>query len=330
MVLRRFLFSLGLIALASVSVYYLLLPRFAPRPLQWKEVDMGLPASIRVYSALSTYSSLGSQTPRAWYVDIDYNDKSLEAYPYLSSAKTGRETGSSMAKKLGAIVAINGGYFDMEKVPAPTYSLVMRDGRTLVPNVDIVKRTGPTRAYPVTRSAFGISADRKFDVAWVAQQADGWWSYPQPVAHNETTVAPKPTKDYPRGGRSWNVTEAIGAGPTLISDGVIQDTYENEVFFGSGFKNNDLYSRAAIGYTKNNHLILFVTDGRNFSLEQGLTLPQTAKEMQRLGCREAMNLDGGGSETLVVNGKCLNQSKGGERPITSVLAFLSNRKQEEN
>jgi hypothetical protein len=201
--------------------------------------------------------------------------------------------------------------------------LVMRDGKTLIPNIDVVKRTEPTRAYPVTRSAFGITADRKFDVAWIAQHMEGWWAYPRPVAHTTTKVAPAPTIKHPIGGHWWEAINAIGAGPTLISDGVIQDTYENEVFFGSGFKNNELYARAAIGYTKENHLILFTTDGRKFSLEQGLTLPQTALEMQRLGCIEAMNLDGGGSETLVINGNVINKTTGKERPVTSMLAFLT-------
>jgi hypothetical protein len=180
----------------------------------------------------------------------------------------------------------------------------MRNRKVEVTNIAAVKRPNPSRAYPVTRSAFGIRANRTFDVAWIAQQGDVIRAYPKPIAHTEAKVAPLPTDLLTSGGKVWGVVDALGAGPTLISDEMIQDTYENEVFFGSGFPNNQPYPWAAIGYTKNNHLILFATDSR--ASGHGLTLLQTAKEMRRLGCVEAMNLDGGGSETLVVNGKILN------------------------
>lgn len=286
------------------------------QPLVWNSVRMNLPSSIKVFADKSDSPT----SPRAWYVDIDYNDKSLQAETWLSRHPSGRETTSAMAQKLGALVAINGGYFDMVGNPARTFSLVLRGGKVLVPNIPIVNRSNPPRSYPVTRSAFGIRANRSFDVAWVASQGGTLWTYPSPVAHTLSTAAPAPTRDFPAGGRVWDAVDAIGAGPTLISDGVIQDTYENEVFFGSGFTNEEPYPRAAIGYTKNKHLILFTTDGRRSGT--GLSLNQLAREMQRLGCVEAMNLDGGGSETLVVNGKCLNQSPLFERPVTSMLAIV--------
>jgi hypothetical protein len=288
----------------------------ASRPLLWKPAKFALPPSIKVFC---DFGELPAQ-PRAWYADIDYKDPKLIARPHLSNSPTGRETGSAMAIQLGAFVAINGGYFDMMHTPARTFSLVMRDGKILVPNVPIVKRPYPARVYPVTRSAFGIRANRTFDVAWVAAQGSELWAYPQPVRNTETIVAAPPTKESPAGGKAWDVVDAIGAGPTLISDGVIQDTYENEVFFGSGFSNDEPYTHAAIGYTKDRHLILFVTDGRYTG--GGLTLAQTAQEMQRLGCIEVMNLDGGGSETLVVNGKTLNQAPGIARAVTSILAIV--------
>ncbi len=288
------------------------------QPLRWTPVKMELPRSIKVFA--DTGGAL--MQPRAWYVDIDYNDQKLRARPHLSKSATGRETGSAMATQLGALVAINGGYFDMMGQPARTFSLVMRDGKVEVPNISLVKRPHPSRAYAVTRSAFGIRANRTFDVAWIAQRGDVVWAYPKPVAHTVTTVAPSPSENSTSGGKVWNMVDALGAGPTLISDGVIQDTYENEVFFGSGFPNQEPYSRAAIGYTKDNHLVLFTTDSR--SGVPGLTLRHTAQEMQRLGCVEAMNLDGGGSETLVVKGKALNHPAGQERAITSILAIVPN------
>jgi hypothetical protein len=315
---RRTLIFIGFLLPVLLAVGHFTRPELSAQPLRWTPTKMELPPSIQVFA-----DSSGIQgQPRAWYVDVDYNDKSLRALPWLSTSVSGRETGSVMSQRLSALVAINGGYFDMVNQPARTFSLVMRDGKVLVPNIPVVKRSNPARAYPVTRSAFGIRANRTFDVAWIAQQGGELWTYPKPVAHTMTTVAPAPTRELPSGGRAWDVVDAVGAGPTLISDGVIQNTYDNEVFFGAGFPNNEPYGRAAIGYTKDKHLILFATDNRPG--EPGLTLAQTAQEMQRLGCIEALNLDGGGSETLVVKGKTLNQPAGQERPITSILAIVPN------
>jgi hypothetical protein len=310
----RILIGVGLLTAVLAATGHLTRQQASP-PLAWTPFQIDVPPSIRVFA------DTGAQ-PRAWYVDIDYNDKSLHALPWLSASPTKRETSGAMAGKLGALVAINGGYFDMTGVPARTFSLVMRDGKVLVPNISLVNRANPPRAYPVTRSAFGIRANRTFDVAWVAAQGGALWAYPKPVAHTMSAVAPPPTRQSPTGGGPWDAMDAIGAGPTLISDGVIQDTYENEVFFDAGFPNNEPYTRAAIGYTKDNHLILLATDGRHRG--PGLSLQQTAQEMQRLGCIEAMNLDGGGSETLVVKGKTLNQAPGRARAVTSILAIVPN------
>jgi hypothetical protein len=315
---RQMLIAVGLLLPMLFAIGHFNRPGLSSQPLRWTPVKMELPAGIRVFA---DNSGIQAQ-PRAWYVDVDYNDRGLRALPWLSTSASGRETGSVMSQQLGALVAINGGYFDMINQPARTFSLVMRDGKVLVPNIPVVKRANPSRAYPVTRSAFGIRANRTFDVAWIAQKGDVLWAYPKPVAHTINTVAPAPTRDSPSGGRAWDVVDAIGAGPTLISDGVIQNTYENEVFFGAGFPNHEPYGRAAVGYTRNKHLILFATDNSHGA--QGLTLAQTAQEMQRLGCIEALNLDGGGSETLVVKGKTLNQPAGQERPITSILAIVPN------
>ncbi|RYG62036.1 hypothetical protein EON80_23470, partial [bacterium] len=113
------------------------------KPLVWSPAKFDLPPSIKVFSDTGGIAT----QPRAWYADIDYNDKSLRVQPWLSDSTTGRETASVMARKLGAPVAINGGYFDMVNQPARTFSLVMRDGKVLVPNIPVVNRPNPGRAY---------------------------------------------------------------------------------------------------------------------------------------------------------------------------------------
>ena len=70
--------------------------------------------------------------------------------------------------------------------------------------------------------------------------------------------------------------------------------------------------RTAIGYTADNKLILVAVDGRENS-SIGLTLNELSSLMKELGCTNAMNLDGGGSTVMYVNGRIVNkpQNQGG-------------------
>ena len=66
-------------------------------------------------------------------------------------------------------------------------------------------------------------------------------------------------------------------------------------------KSKDLAPRTAAGIDKEGkHLILLVVDGRRPEYSAGMTLDQLGAEMLRLGCNQAMNLDGGGSSTMVM------------------------------
>ena len=70
--------------------------------------------------------------------------------------------------------------------------------------------------------------------------------------------------------------------------------------------------RTAIGYTKDNKFIMITADGREGS-SIGLTLTELAQYMKKLGCVNAMNLDGGGSTVMYVKGSIANKPpvKGG-------------------
>jgi hypothetical protein len=310
----------GACALARVAVSQV----GVPGPFSWRELAFGLPSSIRVYEGVARGAS--GEIFRAWRADVDLNDRSLRVWPSLASTPDGRERPSAQARKVGALVAINGGYFQVEGQPAKTYSLVLRDGKILAPNVEKVGRGGKT--YFVTRSAFGIFENRKSEVAWVGNFQNQIFKFPAPVlklmGKGETSA-----QEYSRQ-ETWSAENAIGGGPRLIHDGKIEITYRKELFPGSGFPDEANYSRAAIGSTQNKHLILFVTGQKSDADSVGLTLAQLALEMKKLGCVEAMNLDGGGSQSLVVEGRCLN--RGGadaERETTSIFAIVPNKKSAE-
>lgn len=66
--------------------------------------------------------------------------------------------------------------------------------------------------------------------------------------------------------------------------------------------------RTAIGYTEDGNLIMVAVDGRE-GASIGMTLRELAGFLQSIGCVNAMNLDGGGSTVMYVNGKVVNMPK---------------------
>jgi exopolysaccharide biosynthesis protein len=81
-----------------------------------------------------------------------------------------------------------------------------------------------------------------------------------------------------------------------------------------------------MGYTTDGYLIILVVQGRFPGIAEGATLRQEALMLKELGCHEALNLDGGGSSCLLINGKetITPCDKTGQRPVPAV--FLVTRK----
>lgn len=98
-----------------------------------------------------------------------------------------------------------------------------------------------------------------------------------------------------------------GANGMLLDDGQVTTTTV------------DIHPRTAIGVSQDGRYVyLLVADGRQPGTSEGMTLIELAEWMKRLGCWDAMNLDGGGSSTLVVKGeegkpKILNSPSGGSQ-----------------
>ena len=99
-----------------------------------------------------------------------------------------------------------------------------------------------------------------------------------------------------------DVDHIISGGPYLIKNGDIYIDMTAQKLASIGGRN----PRTAIGYTKDNHLIMLTADGREGS-SIGLTLVELANLMKELGCINAMNLDGGGSTVMYVNGQIVNK-----------------------
>jgi hypothetical protein len=88
--------------------------------------------------------------------------------------------------------------------------------------------------------------------------------------------------------------------------------------------------RSALGLTANGHLILLTVDGRQPGLSGGMTLPELADLLRRLGVQDAIGLDDGGSSTLAVRqlgdvdvSVVNHPSDGRERPVANALLVVS-------
>lgn len=117
----------------------------------------------------------------------------------------------------------------------------------------------------------------------------------------------------------------LGAGPQLLAAGVKVFAAEAARYSDSLYRQR--HPRTAIGWTAEGKLILATVDGRQkFSV--GMTMAELADLMSELGCVEAMNLDGGGSSTMVVNRKVVNHPSdaAGERPVSDALLVFSREK----
>lgn len=110
---------------------------------------------------------------------------------------------------------------------------------------------------------------------------------------------------------------ALGAGPQLVYNGRIAVTADEEQFRGDVTR---VSSRPAVGIGGDGNLIFAAAEGAD---AKGVTCGEMAEIMVRLGCRQAMALDGGGSTTVVANGRVLNDPQdGSERPVSNALLIF--------
>ncbi|CAM3120237.1 phosphodiester glycosidase family protein [Paenibacillus sediminis] len=110
----------------------------------------------------------------------------------------------------------------------------------------------------------------------------------------------------------WDdVVTAVGAGPRLVKDGKVQLNPEAE-----GFKDEKILknaaARSAIGIKEDGSIVIATVSG--------VTMKQWAAVMQKLGVKQAMNLDGGASSALYAGGTILTKPG---RELSNTLVFGS-------
>ncbi len=121
----------------------------------------------------------------------------------------------------------------------------------------------------------------------------------------------------------WDgVKHIISGGPYLVKNEEVFVDMTAQRLQAIGGRN----PRSAIGYTKDNNFIFVAVDGREGS-SIGMTLMELANFMQSIGCVGAINLDGGGSTVMYVNGRVVNkpQQTGGIPLSNAIILSKSNQ-----
>ena len=289
--------------------------------LRWRMVDSTygpLPPSVHVYRSPD---SLGGLPFVAYYVSARLKDRKLQ---FTAQTGQGNRFTPSQYYQLEQLplLVVNCTFFSLQT--GENFNLVVRDGRLIAYNVAALKGMGEDSVlyYYPTRGAIGIDRRREADVAWTFTDTSRRWPY----AFEEMPVVAKGKDTVPSiydlkniEWKWWKMRTAVGGGPVLIYDGKIRITNKEEQLFPD--PKNDYHPRTAMGYTRDGQLIVLAIQGRTPGVAAGATLEQEARILLSLGCYEALNLDGGGSSCLLVNGKetIRPSDKDGERPVPAVF-----------
>lgn len=293
---------------------------------KWSDVSDSygtLPDHIRIYKSPE---SLEGSKAVAYIAVADMSSAQWDIWSINDAAMEGTEdafrTPSEVYSEASWPIVANAGFFYSSGGKNYSSSLAVRNSEILAYNINYASEDWVTMYYP-TRAAFIESETGAFDACWTYRTWDNHYMYPSPAENTwDAKPADQPSATYPEGGEEFAARTAIGGGPVLINDGKFTDSYVEELFNGaSGIGPDSAQPRTAIGVTVDKKIVLFVCEGREMTDGvYGLTTAQVAEVLLDLGCVEAINLDGGGSSCLLVNGKeTIKVSDGSQRAVASTI-----------
>ncbi|MEU6661989.1 phosphodiester glycosidase family protein [Streptomyces sp. NPDC046821] len=137
---------------------------------------------------------------------------------------------------------------------------------------------------------------------------------------NGETVSPSTRTSVLNGGPE--LVRKGAAHVTVAADGMVQPGNPS-FYYGWVHKRNP---RTLAGTDAAGRTVLVTADGRS-TAALGLSIPESAAVARALGLRDAINLDGGGSTTMVTDGQVINSPSdaAGERPVGDALLILPTR-----
>ena len=309
-----------LIILLCLSI--IAMPTMAQK-LAWKDVstDFDLKTNaIQVFESTST--TLNDSAFKAYYVLINTNDPTLQMG--VDTTLYRRLTPSAFYERLAApVVVMNASFFEFKN--NTNLNVLVHRGNLLALNKQVIEGKGKdTLTYThVLSSAFGMQKNGRMDIAYTYTDSNS-----NQVLYQQSPMAPIKNKnaklslkeDALANLKKWKLDWAVGGGPVLVKDAAIFISNNEEKKF-AGKAIADHHPRTAMGYTKDGYIILLAVQGRMKNIAVGTTLTETAQIFLDLGAVEAINLDGGGSSCLLVNGKetIKPSDPTGQRPVPAVF-----------
>lgn len=296
--------------------------------LQWQNVShqyAPLPSSIQVYK---TESLVDGKPNIAYYLIADLKDKELQ-FKTDTTYKRRLTPGEFYQKNDQALAVINTTFFSFQT--HQNLNLVIKDKKLVAYNIHSLPGRGKdtlTWRHPLG-SAIGIFKNRTADIAWTWTDSGSKkvlaLQYPIPSLIKDS-IKNANFSFFARtytGWQKWKPIAAVGGGPVLVQHGEIMIT-NNEEWKFAGKAIDDKHPRSAMGYTADGKLVLLVVQGRMPGLAEGASLTQLAQMLKDIGCIEAMNLDGGGSSCLLINGKetIKPSDKEGQRAVPGVFLIV--------
>jgi hypothetical protein len=116
--------------------------------------------------------------------------------------------------------------------------------------------------------------------------------------------------------------DIVGGAGLLIRNGQVLTDWTDEQL-RAGF-NTERHPRTMIGTSRGGIIWLVTVDGRNPDISVGMTFSELQKLAAGLNLENALNLDGGGSTTMVVGGTIVNHpsDKTGPRKVSDALLVV--------
>lgn len=206
-----------------------------------------------------------------------------------------REPVADIARRHRAIAAVNAGFFNM-KTGAPTGVLKV--------NGALIRCASLPRAALAIERGESLSGPR--------------------LLVDRVRCANKRLRPLTSDVRRWaRAPDIVGGAGLLAQAGRYIDDWTIEKF-GAGFA-GQRHPRTMAGTDAGGKIWLVVVDGRQPEHSVGMTLVELVALARRLGLRDAINLDGGGSTTMVVRGDVVNRPSDpeGARPVSDALVVVS-------
>lgn len=308
--------------------------------LTWNKLSVqDLPPAVEIYE---TTSALNGRKFHAWYAIADCTG----AVEFKVLNPSSKATLENQAKAAGnCLVMINGGIFGTKHIGVIYAGGVKQAWRD---EVDGSYWAWDAKLYNLSRAIIGADASGKPSAFWTsAPDADHVYFYDRPMATVMGEPAwPSAADGNPGPAILWNPVNALSTGPMLVYGGKCTVDRQATGKTAGWSSDNKTYSyyysnyecwapdiyptkpdRTAVGYTAEGKIVLFICDGR-IADSDGAYIDELALIMKSLGCVAAMNLDGGGSTAMVVNGRRLNSLLTGSgtatenRPVLSTLGFF--------